>query len=74
MRGGLYSVGVERDLSLAAQSSDLSDRLDRPDLVVGEHDRHQRSLICDGVGNVLDLHEALGVDRQIRNLDTLNFL
>ena len=73
MGGGLDSVSMERNLSLAAQSPDFSDRLNRADLVICEHYRDKSRLIRDCVLNVLDTHEAFRIDRQISNVNAVKF-
>ena len=61
MAGGLDRVGVEEDLPLAAEGADLGDGLDGADLVVGEHDGDEAGVVAQGVRDILDPDDAVGV-------------
>ena len=44
MPHSLYGIGVERDVVGMGGARKLADGFDRADLVVGEHDGHQRDI------------------------------
>ena len=68
---GLGGVGVEEDFVLAAQLADLLHGLDDADLVVDHHDGDEGGLLADGLLQVGHLDPALGVDRQVGDLEAL---
>ena len=68
MADGLHRVRVERDAPLAAECADGPDGLDGADLVVGEHDGHERRVLPDGRSHVLDADDAVFVHIQQRHV------
>ena len=48
---------------------DLGDRLDRPDLVVREHDRDEDRLVGDRGLELVGIDPAVAVDRQLDDLE-----
>ena len=48
---------------------DLGDRLDRADLVVGEHDRDEDRLVVEGRLELVGVDAAVAVDRQLDDLE-----
>ena len=68
---GLHRVRVERDAPLAAERADGLNGLDGADLVVGEHDGHERRVVPDGRGHVLDADDAVFVHIQQRHVKAL---
>ena len=47
--------------------TDLLNRLDGADLIVGMHDGHENSIVRDGSLKVIQRDEAFRVDREIRD-------
>ena len=68
---GLHRVRVERDAPLAAERADGLNGLDGADLVVGEHDGHERRVLPDGRSHVLDADNTVFVHIQQRHVKTL---
>ncbi len=62
---------MEENATLLAQSTNLADRLERTDLVVGGHDADQDGLWRQAPRNLLHRHTALSIDRQDSNLEPL---
>ena len=71
MTGSLHRIGVEQDAALAADGADLGDRLDRADLVVCIHDRHEAGILADGVRDLLGRDEAVFMNIEQRDLKAL---
>ncbi len=70
VRRGLDGVDVEDDaLAGADPGGDLGDRLDRADLVVGEHDRDQDRLVVERRLELVGIDPAVAVDRQLDDLE-----
>ncbi len=65
----LRRVGVEVDLALAADLADLGQRLDHADLVVHRHHRHDAGVRADRGLQLLEVDEAVLLDRQIGDLE-----
>ena len=55
----LSGVGVKGDAVFAAQSSNLSERLEDPYFVICRHDRHQGGVRADRAPQVVQIDEAL---------------
>ena len=68
MANGLHRIRVERDAPFAAECADGTDGLDGADLVVGKHDGHERRVLPDGRGHVLDADDAVFVHIQQRHV------
>ena len=70
-RRGLHRVDVEQDTAPCANPGDeLGDRLDRPDLVVGEHERDEDRPIGDArASSWSGIDPAIAVDRQLDDLE-----
>ena len=64
---GLDRVAVEGDPGLAAERADRPDRLQRPDLVVAVHDRHDRGAIVDRGAHRIRGHPTVPIDREHRD-------
>ena len=71
MADRLHRIRVKRDAPLAAERADGLNGLERADLVVGEHDRHERRVVTDGRRHVLDANNAVFVHIQQRYLKAL---
>ena len=70
VRRGLDRVDVEDDaLARPDPGGDLGDRLDRADLVVGEHDRDQDRLVVERRLELVGIDPAVAVDRQLDDLE-----
>ena len=67
LAGSLGGVGVEDDPLLLGQLADGRDVLDRPDLVVGEHDGDQDRLVGDRLANLVHGHESVRLRRARRS-------
>ena len=63
----LHGVAVEQDALLAAEGTDLGDRLDGPDLVVREHDGNEDRLVGDRCAQLVEGDAAVLLDRQVRD-------
>src|SRR5579875_1021494 len=63
---GLHGVGVEGDAVCVCHPADFGDRLDRADLVIGEHDRDESRVwvLAESTLDVLRVEEALVVYRK----------
>ena len=71
MADRLHRIRMKRNTPLAAERADGLNGLERADLVVGEHDRHERRVVADGRRHVLDAHNAVFVHIQQRYLKAL---
>ncbi len=70
VRGRLDGVDVEQDpLAAADLLGDGGDRLDRPDLVVGQHHRHQDRPVGQRRLELVRVDAAIAVDRQLDDLE-----
>ena len=70
VRRGLDGVDVEQDaLAGPDPRGDLGDRLDRADLVVGEHDRDEDRLVVERRLELVRVDPAVAVDRQLDDLE-----
>ena len=67
----LNGVDVEDRALLLHDGPDLVDRVDRADLVVGEHDRHDRRLVGHRRPHRLRADAAVLADRQVRHLEAV---
>src|SRR2546428_542309 len=65
----LGGITVEQDAFLLRDFSDLLHRIDRPDLVVGQHDRDEDGLVGDGPSDIVPAYLAGLVDRQVSDFD-----
>ncbi len=54
-------------------AADVSERLNGAEFVVGVHDGDEHGFRADGVAQVVEINEAVAVDREIRDGDTLFF-
>src|SRR5262249_35085341 len=68
LAGGLYRVGVEQDAALLAPLADLSDGLERADLVVRRHDADEDRFFRKSVGNLLGGDPSVFVHWKERHL------
>ena len=68
---GLRGVGVEEHLVRAADLANLLQRLDDADLVVHRHHRHHRRLRTDRGAQLVEIDEAVGLDREVRHVPSL---
>ncbi len=68
--GRLDGIDVQEH-ALAAPDGlrDVGDRLDRADLVVGEHDRDQDRAVGEGRLELVRIHAPVAVDRQLHDLE-----
>jgi hypothetical protein len=62
---------VEDDAALVADFSNLGNRLNRPDLVVREHDADEDGLVVDRALEIVEIDQAIGLHRQIRDAITV---
>ncbi len=67
----LYGVSMEQDMLPSADFSDLSDRLDRPDLIVGIHNGNQTCIITDRILYLRRINNSILMNIQQRNLKPL---
>ena len=65
---GLYGVGVEQDVMFMRDPSDLPDRFDRPDLVVGCHDGNEDRFRRDRFFDRFRIDKTVFVDVEIGDL------
>jgi hypothetical protein len=63
----LHGIGVHQDSSSFGCSRNLSQRLYRADIVVGQHNRRQRSIISQSTADILRIHQAVFINGQIGN-------
>ncbi len=68
---GLHGIGVKQDPSLAAQPSDLRDRLNGPDLVVRRHHRNEDGVGTQGPGDLVRGDDAVRSDADDGDLESL---
>jgi hypothetical protein len=61
---GLHGVGMERHAARAADRAQLSQRLDRADLIVCIHDRDQHRIRADGCAQVVGGDHTIAIHRQ----------
>ena len=73
MAGCLNSVGMEGDLSCAAELADLLDGLNCADLVICKHDGHKSGILANGRLKILKADNAVLVDIQQSYLKALFF-
>ncbi len=70
VRCRLDRVDVEDEaLARSHPGGDLGDRLDRAHLVVGEHDRDEDRLVVERRLELVGVHPAVAVDRQLDDLE-----
>ena len=69
MAGSLHGVGVEERAALAAHAADVAHGLQRPNLVVGIHERDQAGVLAHGGLHGLHVHDAKLVRLNERNLE-----
>ena len=69
----LHAVGVEQDAALVADLADLGHRLDHADFVVGVHDADQDGLVGDGVAQLIEIDQAVLLQRQIGDAAAMLF-
>ena len=70
VRRGLDGVDVQQEaLARPHAGGDLGDRLDRADLVVGEHDRDQDRLVVERRLELVGVDPAVAIDRQLDDLE-----
>ena len=70
VRRRLDRVDVEHDALVGADDGrDLGDRLDRADLVVGQHDRDQDRPVVDRAFELIRVDAAIAIDRQLDDLE-----
>ena len=68
----LRRVGVKTHTALAGDPADLSDRRQRPDLVVAMHDGDKYRLRSDRAAHGVGIHAAVPVHRKHRDLDAVS--
>ena len=56
--GGLHGIGVNGDTARAGEGGDRGERVDRADLVIGEHDADEAGVGAEGGGDHLGRHLA----------------
>ena len=61
----LHRVAVKDDPAFLGDAPDLADRMNRPDLVVGVHDRDQHGLVGDRVAHRVGIDHPVLVHRQV---------
>lgn len=64
----LDGIRVKEHARLARDPADLSDRLDRADLVVRVHDRHEDGIGPEGAPHVVGVDQAAGIHRHMGDL------
>jgi len=70
VRRRLDGIDVEQEaLARPHARGDLGDRLDRADLVVGEHDRDQDRLVVEGRLELVRVDPAVAIHRQLDDLE-----
>jgi hypothetical protein len=70
VRRGLDRIDMQQDALLVSHvGRDLGDRLDRADLVVGEHDRDQDRLVREHRIELIGVHPAIAVDTELHDLE-----
>ena len=70
IRRGLDGIDVDHDpLARPDLADDLGDRLDRADLVVGEHDRDEDRLVVERRLELVGIDAPIAVDRQLDDLE-----
>ena len=60
----LGCIGMKQDTLFTGDFSDLGQRLNRPDLIIGMHDADENSFACDGPAHRLRVNAAGTVNRQ----------
>ena len=69
----LHRVRVEEYFSLPAYFSYLSDRLKRPDLIIGIHHRDKTGVLPYRCLQLLCAYYSVGMNRQIGHTETFPF-
>ena len=70
VRGRLDRIDVQQDALVGTDAfRDLADGLDRADLVVREHDRDEDRAVREGGLELVGIHAAVPVDRQLHDLE-----
>ena len=69
LSGSLNRIRVEEHAALARDLPDFLDVLNHADFVVRGHDRNQDRLVGDRVAQIVEIDEALVVDRQERDAE-----
>ena len=64
---------MEPHAAFAAERADFRNRHDSADFIVGIHDRYERRIRTDGVGDLLRSDQAVVVNRKICDLEALLF-
>jgi hypothetical protein len=59
----LHRIGMKEHAALAGDLSDLGERVDGADFVVGEHDGDENRLVGDRLFHVVGVHASVGADR-----------
>ena len=67
--GGLHGVGVEKDIVLRGDLSDLLERLNGAEFIVGVHYGDERSLWANRVADGFRIDEPVFIDREVSDLD-----
>ena len=67
----LGGIGVEHNAAIVTEPADLGDRIDRPDFVVGGHDRYQDRPLGQCVGDGRGRNASIFVARNDRDLPAL---
>ncbi|PON92143.1 hypothetical protein TorRG33x02_119620 [Trema orientale] len=62
---------MKRDIEFLTDFADFLHRLNHADLVVDRHDRNQARSGPNRRPELLEVHEAIGADREVRDLETL---
>src|SRR5207253_6042236 len=61
----LDRVAVEDDAAFLGDTPDLADRMDRPDLVIGVHDRDEHRLVGDRVAHRVRVDHPVLIHREV---------
>ncbi len=69
----LCAVGMQQHAALSRDPADLANRLQHPDFVVGVHDADQHCLVGDGGAQLIQIHQAVLLHRQIRHARAMFF-
>ena len=70
VRRRLDGIDSEQHVAMGPHAAtDLGDRLDRPDLVVGEHDRDEDRLVVDRSVELVRIDSPITIDRQLDDLE-----
>src|ERR1044071_7330847 len=66
-------MSLARRSSFTNDRTDMAQRLDRSDFVVGQHNSNQHGVGTEGVNQIIRVHDAVPVNRQARDFPTSLF-